>query len=314
MRIKHVLESQQFKDKRILGELFKNADEMEKACKSGSCPQTMKGKVMATLFYEPSTRTRLSFESAMTRLGGSVIGTEAASYFSSAVKGESLPDTIRIVDNYADVIVLRHPQEGSSRIASEFSMVPVINAGDGAGQHPTQALLDIYTIKKELGSLDNLSVVMVGDLLYGRTVHSLTYLLAQQEGITLSFVSPEQLRMPREIINYLKRKNVPSEETSSLNGVAGKADTLYMTRIQKERFSTEAEYLKLRGCYVICRETLNIMKKKAVIMHPLPRVDEIAGEVDSDPRAAYFRQAENGLYVRMALLNMILGDENDRRD
>jgi aspartate carbamoyltransferase catalytic subunit len=263
---------------------------------------------MATLFYEPSTRTRLSFESAMTRLGGSVIGTEAASHFSSAVKGESLPDTIRIVGRYADVIVIRHPQEGSSRTAAECSPVPVINAGDGAGQHPTQALLDMYTIKRELGRLDNLSVAMTGDLLYGRTVHSLTYLLAHYSDIRLSFLSPEQLRIPLNLRQYLKRKGIHFKESTSMEDAVQEADVLYMTRIQKERFASEAEYGKLKGCYVIDKRILALMKKKSIIMHPLPRVDEISPEADSDPRAAYFRQAENGLYIRMALLKMILGD------
>ena len=307
MKIRHILESQQFKDRAVLESLFKEADEMERLSRSGNSPQIMKGRVMATLFYEPSTRTRLSFESAMTRLGGSVIGTEAASHFSSAVKGESLPDTIRIVGRYADVIVIRHPQEGSSRTAAECSPVPVINAGDGAGQHPTQALLDMYTIRKELGRTDDLSVAMVGDLLYGRTVHSLTYLLAHYNNITLSFLSPEQLRIPSNIRQYLKGKGIPFKETSNLEDIAGMVDVLYVTRIQKERFASEAEYKKLKGCYVIDRKILKLMKDKSIIMHPLPRVDEISPEVDSNPRAAYFRQAENGLYIRMALLKMILG-------
>ena len=311
MKIRHVLESQQFKDRTVLERLFNEADEMERLSRSGNPPQIMKGRIMATLFYEPSTRTRLSFESAMTRLGGSVIGTEAASHFSSAVKGESLPDTIRVVGRYADVIVLRNPEEGSARLAAEASPVPVINAGDGTGQHPTQALLDMYTIRKELGRTDNLSVAMVGDLLYGRTVHSLTYLLAQQRGIMLYFVSPEQLRISQDIKTYLNRKGIPFKETSSLEDVAGMTDVLYVTRIQKERFASEAEYKKLKGCYVIDRETLKLMKDKAVIMPPLPRVDEISPEVDPDPRAAHFRQAENGLYIRMALLKMILGKQGE---
>jgi aspartate carbamoyltransferase catalytic subunit len=309
MEIRHVLESKQFRDRQVLEQLFKEAERMENLSRSGQLPQPMNGKVMASLFYEPSTRTRLSFESAMTRLGGSVIGTEAASHFSSAVKGESLPDSIKIIGKYADVIVIRHPQEGSARLASEVSPIPVINGGDGPGQHPTQALLDMYTINKELGRIDNLSVAMVGDLFYGRTVHSLTYLLAQQNDIHLYFVSPEQLKMPKRIKTFLKEeKGIPFEETTSLEDVAGKADVLYVTRIQKERFSNEEEYNKLKGTYVINNQILKLMKDKAIIMHPLPRVEEIANEVDSDPRAAYFRQAENGLYIRMALLNMILGD------
>lgn len=309
MEIRHVLESKQFRDRQVLERLFRESEKMEKLSGSGELPQLMKGKVMASLFYEPSTRTRLSFESAMTRLGGSVIGTEAASQFSSAVKGESLTDTIKIIGRYADIIVIRHPQEGSARLASEASPIPVINGGDGPGQHPTQALLDMYTIKKELGRIDDLSIAMVGDLFYGRTVHSLTYLLAQQNGVRLYFVSPDQLKIPQRIKTFLKEeKKVPYEETTSLEDVAPKADVLYVTRIQKERFSNEEEYNKLKGCYVINNQILKLMKEKAIIMHPLPRVEEIAKEVDSDPRAAYFRQAENGLYIRMALLNMILGD------
>jgi aspartate carbamoyltransferase catalytic subunit len=310
MDIKHVLEAKQFRDKSILKRLFREADRMERLSRSGRPPQSMKGKIMASLFYEPSTRTRFSFESAMARLGGSSIGTEDASHFSSFVKGESLPDTIRVVSRYADLIVIRHPQEGSARIAAGVSSVPVINAGDGPGQHPTQALLDLYTIRKEKGRLDNLSVAMVGDLLYGRTVRSLAYLLAQQAGTRLYFVSPEQLRMSPDIKSWLREKKIPFEETSRLEDVAPRVDILYMTRIQKERFASEAEYLKLKGCYVINRETLKLLRKDAIIMHPLPRVDEISPEVDSDPRAAYFRQAENGLYIRMALLNMILGDKS----
>jgi aspartate carbamoyltransferase catalytic subunit len=307
MKISHVLESQQFKDRVFLEELFREADKMEAYCRSGDCPPLLRGKLMTTLFYEPSTRTRFSFETSMKRLGGLVVGTESASQFSSAVKGESLPDTIRTVARYSDIIILRHPQEGSARIAAECSPVPVINAGDGAGQHPTQALLDIYTIRKEMGKIEGLTYSMVGDLLYGRTVHSLTYLLAQHRDVRLNFVSPEQLRIPANIREYLSRKGIPFMETDCLEDVEAETDILYVTRIQKERFASEAEYLKLKGCYVIAGKNLSRMKKKSIIMHPLPRVDEISPEVDPDPRAAYFRQAENGLYIRMALLKMILG-------
>jgi aspartate carbamoyltransferase catalytic subunit len=308
MKIRHVLESQQFRDRKTLERLFKEADEMEKMSRTGNPPQTLRGRVMASLFYEVSTRTRLSFETAMLRLGGSVIGTEDAFQFSSAVKGESLPDTVRVVGRYADIIVIRHPEAGSARLAAEFSPVPVINGGDGSAQHPTQALYDLYTIRKELGRLDNLSVGMVGDLLYGRAARSLAYLLAQQSGIHLFFVSPEQLRMARDLKRYLKGKGVPFEETPRLEDIAGKVDVLYVTRIQKERFPTKDEYLKFKGCYVVDKNILNLMKRKSIVMHPLPRVDEISPEVDSDPRAAYFRQAESGLYIRMALLKLILGD------
>lgn len=312
----HIIEVKQFKDRSLLEEIFVLAQTMELADKRGDYSQVTlsqipRKKILATLFYEPSTRTRLSFESAMLRLGGEVITTEDAPAFSSVTKGESLVDTIRVTSSYADVIVLRHYEEGSSKIASEVSSVPIINAGDGTGQHPTQALLDMFTIQKELGRIDNLKVGLVGDLLYGRTVHSLTYLLAQQQGIKLYFVSPEEIKMPRDIINYLKEEQeVDFEETTDLKEVASKVDILYITRIQKERFKNVEDYNRMKGVYLIDKEILSLMKKEARIMHPLPRVDEIAIEVDKDPRAAYFRQVNNGLYVRMALLKMILGEGN----
>lgn len=311
-KIHHIIEVKQFKDRKLLEEIFSLAKEMEIAEESGNyknlvLPQTPRRKVLATLFYEPSTRTRLSFESAMIRLGGCVISTEDAVAFSSVTKGESLVDTIRVIASYADVIVLRHYEEGSSKIAAEVSPVPIINAGDGTGQHPTQALLDMYTIQKELGRIDDLEVGLVGDLLYGRTVHSLAYLLAQQKGIKLYFVSPEEIRMPRTIIHYLEEEQkVFFEETTDLKKVASKVDILYVTRIQKERFRSIEEYNKMKGVYVIDKEILSLMKKDARILHPLPRVDEITEDVDKDPRAAYFRQVNNGLYIRMALLKMIL--------
>lgn len=312
----HIIEVKQFKDRSLLEEIFALAQTMELADKKGDYSQVTlsqipRKKILATLFYEPSTRTRLSFESAMLRLGGEVITTEDAPAFSSVTKGESLVDTIRVTSSYADVIVLRHYEEGSSKIASEVSSVPIINAGDGTGQHPTQALLDMFTIQKELGRIDNLKVGLVGDLLYGRTVHSLTYLLAQQQGIKLYFVSPEEIKMPRDIINYLEEEQeVDFEETTDLKEVASKVDILYVTRIQKERFRNVEDYNRMKGVYLIDKEILSLMKKEARIMHPLPRVDEIAIEVDKDPRAAYFRQVNNGLYVRMALLKMILGEGN----
>jgi aspartate carbamoyltransferase catalytic subunit len=306
-KLKHVLDSKQFRDRKFLDDLFRAARGMEKACLKGSCPQSLRGKIMATLFYEPSTRTRLSFESAMLKLGGSVIGTENASEFSSAFKGESLKDTIRIVQKYADVIVIRHPEEGSARRAAEASEVPVINAGDGPGQHPTQMLLDMYTINKEKGRVDDLGVAAIGDLLYGRTTRSLVYMLSHMKGIGFTFVSPERLRFSREFLAYLDSRKVKYVQTDCLDDALG-SDVLYMTRIQKERFSSEDEYNKYKGCYVLDKSHLARMNKDAIVMHPLPRVGEISTGIDSDPRAAYFRQAENGLYVRMALLNMILGE------
>jgi aspartate carbamoyltransferase catalytic subunit len=263
--------------------------------------------VMASLFYEPSTRTRFSFEAAMRKLGGEVITTESASQFSSAAKGETLEDTIRVVENYADIIVLRHYEIGAAERAAKIATVPIINAGDGAGQHPTQALLDLYTIEKELGRIDNISIAMVGDLANGRTVRSLAYLLGKYEDIEIYFVSPPIVRMKPDIKSYLKRHNVKFYEETDLKKVSAKVDVIYQTRIQKERFGERLEdYEKARGKYIIDKEILKVMKKDAIIMHPLPRLDEITKEVDKDPRAAYFRQAQNGLYIRMALLKMLL--------
>lgn len=317
-KIHHILEVKQFKERMLLEEVFFMSKEMEDLEKIGnnsnndryarlSLPQSPRKKILATLFYEPSTRTRLSFESAMLRLGGEIIGTEDARVFSSMTKGETLLDTIRVIGSYADVIVLRHYEEGSSKRAAKISSVPIINAGDGTGQHPTQTLVDIYTIQKELGRIDHLNVGLVGDLLYGRTVHSLTYLLSQQQGIKLYFVSPEEIGMPRDIIHYLEDEtDVKFEKTTDLKEVASMVDILYVTRIQKERFRNAQDYNKLKGAYVLDKEILSLMKKGSRIMHPLPRVDEIPVEIDLDPRAAYFRQAHNGLFVRMALLKMIL--------
>ncbi|MEW6680536.1 MAG: aspartate carbamoyltransferase, partial [bacterium] len=264
-------------------------------------------KILATLFYEPSTRTRLSFESAMKRLGGEVISTEDAPHFSSMVKGESLNDTIRVIGEFADIIVLRHYEEGSSKKASLVSPVPIINAGDGPGQHPTQALLDLYTIKKELGRMDNLKVGLLGDLLYSRTIHSLVWLLAQQDNIEFYLISPEEVKMPHDIIDYLKEKKISLKEDCKLADVAPLLDILYVTRIQKERFRNQESYERIKNSYVVDKKILSLMKGEARILHPLPRVSEIPEEVDKDMRAGYFRQAKNGLHLRMALLKIILG-------
>jgi len=263
---------------------------------------------MATLFYEPSTRTRLSFESAMRRLGGDVITTESAQEFSSAAKGETLEDTIRIVGGYADIIVLRHFESGASRRAAAVSQVPIISAGDGPGQHPTQALLDMYTIEKEIGRLDGISIALVGDLANGRTARSLCYLLTKFADARVFFVAPQVVRMGDDIKAYLTRNGVQWEESTDLMETASKVDVIYQTRIQRERFGDRVkDYQQARGKYIIDKRILDCMKSHAIVMHPLPRVDEInADEVDEDPRAAYFRQAHNGLYVRMALLRMIL--------
>jgi aspartate carbamoyltransferase catalytic subunit len=262
---------------------------------------------MATLFYEPSTRTRFSFETAMYRLGGSVISTENAAEFSSVAKGETLEDTVRILNGYADVLVLRHHEVGSAKRAASVSRIPVINAGDGAGQHPTQALLDLYTIHKEIGSIHGLRIAMVGDLAQGRTVRSLTYLLSKFQNIRIYFAAPPLLKMKEDILDHLREKQVWYTEETDLDKVLPEVDVVYQTRIQKERFGDRiADYEQCRGVYVICSESLRLMKANAIVMHPLPRLDEITMEVDRDPRAAYFRQAQNGLYVRMALLSMVL--------
>lgn len=256
---------------------------------------------MATLFYEPSTRTRLSFESAMQRLGGAVISTENAGEFSSAAKGETLEDTIRIVNGYADVIVLRHFSEGASLVASNYSNVPIINAGDGKGEHPTQALLDLYTIKSKFTSLD-ITISMVGDLLNGRTVHSLSYLLSLYKNPKLIFVSPKALQIPAELKKHLIGKKVNFTQSEDLNYALKNSDVIYQTRVQKERFQNTGDYQKFKNLLTIDKQSLKLMKKNAIIMHPLPRVGEISSNVDSDPRAFYFKQAQNGLFVRMALL------------
>ncbi|MEW6749826.1 MAG: aspartate carbamoyltransferase [Candidatus Latescibacterota bacterium] len=304
-RLFHVVEAQQF-DSDLLSAIFATAREMEQVVQHyGS--SILNRRVMATLFYEPSTRTRLSFESAMVRLGGWVLTTESAREFSSAAKGETLEDTIRVVAGYADVIVLRHYESGASSRAAQVSGVPIINAGDGAGQHPTQALLDIYTIQREIGHLDGIAIAMVGDLAYGRTVRSLCYLLARYREITIYFVAPAVVRMKDDIKDYLRRHRVHFEEVEDLYAIAPRADVIYQTRIQRERFGDRiADYEQARGKYVIDARLMDCLQEHAVVMHPLPRVDEIDRSVDSDPRAAYFRQAHNGLYVRMALLRMLL--------
>lgn len=264
----------------------------------------LKGKILANLFYEPSTRTSSSFTSAMERLGGSVIPINEVRY-SSVSKGESLPDTVRTLECYADVIVLRHPEVGSAALAAEYARKPIINAGDGIGEHPTQALLDLFTIQEELGQIDGLTVTMLGDLRYGRTVHSLARLLALYS-VRLNYVSPEILRMPPEIIEELPR-TLPQAEYTRLEPVLAETDVLYVTRVQKERFEDQAVYESVKDAFVITSETMKGAKERMIVMHPLPRVGEISMEVDADPRAAYFRQMEYGLYVRMALLAMVLG-------
>ncbi len=302
-RLRHVVESQQF-SRPLLEELFDRADEMRDDPHRAA--GRLQGRVMAALFYEPSTRTRLSFESAMLRLGGRTIGTDNAREFSSVAKGETLEDTIRIVGGYADVIVLRHPEEGAARRAASVSDVPVINAGDGKGQHPTQSLLDLYTIRHELGHLDGVRVAMVGDLANGRTARSLAYLLGKYRDVTVWFVAPPQVAMGADIKDHLDEHGVPWHETEDLESVLADVDVIYQTRIQKERFADEESYRRVKGVYVIGPETMARLRRDAIVMHPLPRLDEIDPAVDADPRAAYFRQARNGVQVRMALLDMVL--------
>ncbi len=264
----------------------------------------LEGKVIATLFFEPSTRTRLSFESAINRLGGKIVGF-ADSSISSVTKGETLFDTIKMVNSYADLIVIRHPFEGSARFASEVATVPVINAGDGANQHPTQTLLDLYSIRKTQGSLDNLNVFMVGDLKYGRTVHSLLMAMAHWN-TTFNFISPEELRVPDEFKLHLDNAGLKYYEHLDFSDIISRADIIYMTRVQKERFSDPIEYEKVKNVYVLRNSMLRNTKANLRILHPLPRVNEIHTDVDSNPKAYYFEQALNGVYTRQAILCTLL--------
>lgn len=285
--------------------VFNVARDMEEMVRRVGSFDLLKGKILANLFYEPSTRTSSSFTSAMERLGGSVIPISEVRY-SSVSKGESLPDTVRTLEAYADVIVLRHPEMGSAALAAKYARKPIINAGDGVGEHPTQALLDLFTIQEELGHIDGLTVTMVGDLKYGRTVHSLARLLTLFN-VQLNYVSPDILRMPEHICEEIKGHNIPQAEYNNLDPVIGQSDVLYVTRVQKERFEEEKVYESVRNAFVITPDTLKAAKEEMIVMHPLPRVGEISMDVDDDPRAAYFRQMEYGLYVRMALLAMVLG-------
>lgn len=282
--------------------ILKISQAMEPVAVKGS--DMLRGKILATLFFEPSTRTRLSFEAAMHKLGGSTIGFAEAE-ITSVKKGENIADTVRTVENYADVIAMRHPLEGAARLAAEFAKVPIINGGSGAEEHPTQALLDLYTMMREKGKIDGLKIALAGDLRYGRTVHSLAYALSLYD-IELYLVSPESLKMRREILQAIKEKISVTEKTS-LEDIIPLVDVLYATRIQKERFPDLAEYAKVRGSYKIDLKTLSNAKKDLIILHPLPRVDEIAAEVDNTSHARYFKQVWNGIVVRMALLALILG-------
>ena len=299
-----ILSVKQF-DREDLTYIFEVAHEMRTMVERVGTFDLLKGKILTNLFYEPSTRTASSFTAAMERLGGSVIPINEVKY-SSVAKGESLPDTIRSLECYSDVIVLRHPEVGASALAAKYAQKPIINAGDGIGEHPTQALLDLFTIIEERGQADGLTVTMLGDLKYGRTVHSLSRLLSLYD-IKLNYVAPEILAMPPEIIGELEEKSIPQKQFTELEEPLRETDVLYVTRVQKERFDDPREYEKVKGSYIIEPATLEESKSDMIVMHPLPRVGEISMELDDDPRAAYFRQMEYGMYVRMALLAMVLG-------
>jgi len=301
---KDILSVRQF-SRGDLDYIFGVAKEMRAMVERVGTFDLLKGKILANLFYEPSTRTSSSFFAAMERLGGSVIPINEVRY-SSVSKGEDLPDTIRTLECYADVIVLRHPEVGSAQVAADSARKPIINGGDGIGEHPTQALLDLFTIIEELGVVDGLTITMLGDLKYGRTVHSLSRLLSLYD-IKLNYVSPEILQMPVEVVGELEERGIPQQASESLDPFIADTDVLYVTRVQKERFKDQDAYEKVRGSYVITPETLKTARDEMVVMHPLPRVGEISQDLDDDPRAAYFRQMEYGLYVRMALLAMVLG-------
>lgn len=296
MKLRHVTSAKQF-DTKTLQNLFSLTDRI----KSGKYnKKALSGKIMATLFYEPSTRTRLSFESSMLRLGGTVITTENAAEFSSAVKGETLEDTIRIVNSYCDVIVLRHSNPGASEVAAKYSKVPILNAGDGSHEHPTQALLDLYTIFSKVKKSD-FTISLIGDLATYRSVHSLSHLLSLYPKVKLIFVSPKKLSILPDLRQRLKQSGNQFIETDKLETALKDSDVIYVTRIQKERLGT-ADFNQYFGLYVIDRDSLSLVRKNAIIMHPLPRINEITTDVDRDPRAVYFEQAQNGVYVRMALL------------
>ena len=300
-----ILSVSQF-EKPDLDYIFARADEMLEMSQTWGSSDLLKDYVMACMFYEPSTRTSSSFIAAMERLGGKVIPITQGVQYSSVSKGESLIDSMITLEQYADVIVLRHPEIGSAAQAAKYVKAPIINAGDGAGEHPTQALLDLYTIQRELGQIDGLKIAMVGDLRYGRTVHSLTKLLSKYD-VSLRYVSPDVLRLPLDLMNDLIDAKRDVRETNKVADVIEAADVLYVTRIQKERFTDLTQYEEIKNYFEITPELMEMAKEKMVVMHPLPRVGEIHYKVDRDPRAAYFRQVQNGLYIRMALLACVLG-------
>ncbi len=301
---KDILDGAQFTREEI-EHIMLVAEDMRKQLQERRSLDLMRGYVLGALFFEPSTRTRLSFETAMHRLGGSVVGFASAGTSSSA-KGESLADTIRNIDRYVDLIAMRHPQIGSAREAAEVAVAPVLNGGDGAGQHPTQALLDLFTIRSERGHVDGNTIALCGDLKYGRTVHAGVEVYKHYD-CKLIFVAPDALQMPPEITARLREQGIQVEETSDLEAAIAEANVLYMTRIQKERFDDPAEYERLKGSYILTREMVERINPELTVMHPLPRVDEITTDVDELPGAAYFRQAQNGVYTRMALIALVTG-------
>ncbi len=299
---RHIVEVSQF-SRGDLEFVFERADDMRAL---STADHRLDGRILATLFYEPSTRTRLSFESAMLRLGGNVISTENAREFSSAIKGESVEDTIRIVEGYADAIVIRHYEQGAAARAAAVASVPILNGGDGPGEHPTQALLDLYTIHHELGRIDNLRIALVGDLRFGRAVRSLAMLLTRSTGIELVFVSPPEVQMGDDVRRALSAANIPFRDESDLASAVDGVDVVYQTRIQKERFASEDAYARNKGIYIVNDAAMAKLPRSSIVLHPLPRVDEIASSFDVDPRAKYFDEAKNGVYVRMALLEALL--------
>jgi len=308
MKLQHVLESQQF-DQPTLTEIFTLADRMERVVDYGGT-RDFEGKLMAMLLYAPSVRTRFSFEAAMRRLGGAVLMTESAGAFSSAVKGETLEDTVRVVSAFADVMVIRHTEEGAAKRAAEVSPIPVINAGDGPGQHPTQALLDLYTMAREIGHLDGLRVALVGDVAGSRTIRSLSYLLGKYDRVQLFLVAPPEQRMKADIRDYLARREVWFREEDNLEAVVPHVDVIYMTRVDPAPYAADPDKLaRVRAAYTVNRTRMDQAVGGAILLHPLPRLSEIPPEVDTDGRAAYFRQNRYGLYVRMALLAKLLRRE-----
>ena len=301
--MRHLIEPKNFTDKEIQ-DVLDLAERIASNLEMYS--HVADGKKLATLFYEPSTRTRLSFEAAMLSLGGKTLGFSSAEQ-SSATKGETVADTIRVVGCYADIVAMRHPKEGAPLLASMYAKVPVINAGDGGHNHPTQTMIDLMTIRSRKGKLDHLKIGFCGDLKFGRTVHSLTKALMRYEGNEFWFISQEELRIPEYLEKMLQRQNISYHECDNLENVLPELDVLYMTRVQKERFFNEEDYVRLKDRYILTEEKLSLAKKDMPVLHPLPRVNEIACEVDNDPRAAYFEQVQNGLYVRMALIIALLG-------